>query len=403
MNKTINFTFIIILILLTGFFIFYFSKKNNKDQIKTYENIEEDITEQSRNNSTKSGNTKNNDSNIIQNQKNEEQDIQIIAENLEIPWEIVFLPNNSLLVTQRPGELVRINETSTNKITNNGVKHVGEGGLLGMVLDPDYQNNNYIYLYLTTETQSGLINRVERYEFNEEENTLSQREIILNNIPGAQYHDGGRMIFGPDGYLYITTGDATQENLAQDTNSLAGKILRINKNGSIPKDNPFSNEVYSYGHRNPQGLAFDNQNRLWASEHGPSSMGSGYDEINLIKKGGNYGWPEIQGSETGKNMISPIIQSGSDDTWAPAALEIIDNNLYFVGLRGSAVYQAKIENDNLIDLKTSLKNKYGRLRIVKQGPNGWLYLATSNRDGRGNLKANDDKIIKINPNFFNNN
>jgi glucose/arabinose dehydrogenase len=226
-----------------------------------------------------------------------------------------------------------------------------------------------------------------------ENNQLSDKQEILSDIPGAQNHDGGRIAFGPDDLLYITTGDASQAGLAQDLDSLAGKILRLNPDGTIPTDNPFSSPVYSYGHRNPQGLAWGADGRLWASEHGPS----GRDEINLIEVGNNYGWPVITGDETQEEMISPVIHSGIDDTWAPSAVEIINNTLLFAGLRGSALYTAQISGDDLLNLERNFPDEYGRMRVVRFDGQDWIYAATNNRDGRGRLRTNDDKIIRFKP------
>ena len=209
-------------------------------------------------------------------------DVEIIAENLKIPWEIAFLPEGDLLATERPGTLKRIGKEG--RVYNiEGVEHIGEGGLLGMALHPQFAENRWIYLYLTTKTGDELKNRVERYYF--QNNRLSDKKIIIDGIPGAAYHDGGRIAFGPDGNLYITTGDAGNSQLAQDVNSFAGKILHLKDDGSVPSDNPFGNAVWSYGHRNPQGLAWDDQGRLWATEHGRSGVLSGFDEFNLIEKG----------------------------------------------------------------------------------------------------------------------
>lgn len=318
----------------------------------------------------------------------QQEDIKVIVKNLNIPWEIVFLNKQEMLVTQRSGELLKVNMNGESSVITEveGVEHVGEGGLLGMALDPDFSKNNYIYLYLTTQTDRGLVNRIDRYEYSS--NALFGKSTILDNIPGANYHDGGRIEFGPDGRLYATTGDAGQEALAQDPSNLNGKILRVTDEGY---------EVFSYGHRNPQGLAWDSQGRLWATEHGPSGLQSGFDEANLIKEGENYGWPEIRGDETQVGMQSPVVQSGSEDTWAPAGAAIYKNYIFFAGLRGQALYSAKIEGENLIDLKANFKNEYGRLRAVVLGPDNYLYITTSNRDGRGEPVEADDRIIRINP------
>ncbi|KKS63178.1 MAG: Quinoprotein glucose dehydrogenase [Candidatus Collierbacteria bacterium GW2011_GWD2_42_50] len=222
----------------------------------------------------------------------------------------------------------------------------------------------------------------------------------MEKIKGSSNHDGGRIAFGPDGYLYITTGDAETPNLAQDKNSLNGKILRIKDDGGIPEDNPFGNAVYSLGHRNPQGLAWDKNGTLWETEHGPSGIQTGNDEVNIIIKGGNYGWPTIKGDQTKKGLISPIIQSGTKDTWAPSGMAYYDGSLFFSGLRGEALYEAKIRNGNKLDLLTHFKQEFGRIRAVVLGPDGYLYLSTSNQDGRGRVREGDDKIIKINPKIF---
>lgn len=323
-----------------------------------------------------------------------EKDQEVIAENLDIPWELAFMPDGSMLVTERPGRLLRISETKQ-VIPIAGVRHTGEGGLLGMALHPDFSANHFIYLYFTSQTGDGLRNRVERYTF--ENNAISNKQVILENIPGSTLHDGGRIAFGPDKKLYIATGDAGVEKNAQDTNSLAGKILRLNDDGSIPADNPFKNAVYSYGHRNPQGIAWDSAGVLWTTEHGRSVPKSGFDEVNLIEKGRNYGWPAIQGDETRSGMEPPLAHSGANDTWAPSGMAIAGNTLFFAGLRGQALYKAQLVGDRIQNLTPRLAGQFGRLRAVVMGPDNQLYILTNNTDGRGKPKANDDKIIRINP------
>lgn len=322
-------------------------------------------------------------------------DIQTITENLKIPWEIAFLPNGEMLVTQRSGDILKI---GSNKVIVKiqGVEHVGEGGLLGMALHPEFEKNNWLYLYLTTNQKNGLVNRVERYKFVGD--VLSENTVIIDDIPGAQNHDGGRIRFGPDKKLYVTTGDAGQSDRAQDLNFLGGKILRLNDDGSIPDDNPFDNSpVYSFGHRNPQGLAWDSQGNLWSTEHGRSGALSGFDELNLIGPGRNYGWPVIQGDEGREGMEEPIIHSGSDFTWAPAGLVYYNGSLFFSGLRGESIYEFVVSSKKL---ETHFFEDFGRLRAVVLGPDGFLYVSTSNMDGRGEVRVGDDKIIKINPRVF---
>lgn len=324
---------------------------------------------------------------------------KIVASGLNIPWEIGFLPDGRFLVSERPGSLLLIGE-DRRVIEVSGVRHIGEGGLLGLALHPDFEDNRLLYLYLTSQEGTQIVNRVERYRLDGD--SLAGREVILTGIRGAPNHDGGRIMFSPDGYLFITTGDAQQPSLAQDTNSLNGKILRINADGSIPVDNPFGNAVYSYGHRNVQGLAWDEQGRLWATEHGRSGVLSGLDELNLIEKGKNYGWPEIQGDEERDGMVRPVIHSGNE-TWAPSGAEFlpaqagVGGSVFFAGLRGETLYETRVEEGRVVAFIKHLTGEYGRLRTVRLGPDGYLYLLTSNRDGRGQPVSDDDRIIRIHP------
>ena len=333
-------------------------------------------------------------------------DIQVIAENLRIPWEIAFLPSGEMLVTQRPGRLLKFPLRDDQEkdllpdprpIEISGVAHVGEGGLLGLAVHPQFNQNQWIYLYHTTHTDTGLVNLVERYRLIDDQ--LTDKLIIIDHILGSQFHDGGRIKFGPDGYLYITTGDAQQSNLAQDINTLNGKILRLTENGDIPADNQFNNPNYSYGHRNVQGISWDDQNNLWATEHGRSGVQSGLDELNHIRSGQNYGWPEIQGDQTKTGITSPIVQSGPNDTWAPSGMVFWQGDIYFTGLRGQALYQYKIQTQQLIQ---HFRQQFGRLRTIVIGSDNLFYIATNNTDGRGEPQPGDDKIVRINPQIFKN-
>lgn len=321
--------------------------------------------------------------------------VTVVARDLSIPWEIVFLPDESMLITERPGTIKIIEQSGiTKSIALEGVEHTGEGGLLGAALHPDFENNSLVYVYRTVQEGFGTENEVVRYRLEGE--TLSDPESIISGIPGASYHDGGRIAFGPDGMLYITTGDAGDSDSAQDRDALSGKILRLTPDGTIPDDNPFKTPVYSYGHRNPQGLAWDDSGQLWATEHGRSGLRSGFDELNRIEAGGNYGWPEIQGDESQEGMIRPTIHSGPQTTWAPAGLVFSDGALYFAGLRGTSLYRAALSEDGSVEeITTPLRDTYGRLRAVVIGPDGALYISTSNTDGRGNVREDDDKILRV--------
>ena len=314
---------------------------------------------------------------------------EVVADNLTTPWSIAFLPSGDMLVTERSGELQRIGEDGQT-FTIEGVQETSEGGLLGVELAPDFADSAQVYLYYTTNADGNLTNQVDRYTLANDQ--LTNRTTIIDNIPAASNHNGGGIKFGPDGKLYITTGDAAEPNLAQDRDSLAGKILRLNPDGSTPSDNPFGNEVWSYGHRNPQGIAWDNEGRLWSVEHGQSSQ----DELNRIERGANYGWPTIRGDQAQDDMRAPIVHSGNNETWAPSNMAYLDGKLYFAGLRGQSLYVADIANSDDVIVERLFSNEYGRLRAVAaQGDH--VYFSTSNRDGRGNPASDDDRILRFAP------
>ena len=310
-------------------------------------------------------------------------EIETLANNLDTPWAIDFLPDGNVIFTERYGRVSILENEKVNVVANLDVSEVSESGLLGIAVDPNFAKNKFVYLYYTHENG----NRVSRFVLNEK---LENEHILLDNIPNARFHDGGRIKLGPDGKLYITTGDATIPSSAQDINSLAGKILRMDKDGSIPKDNPFNNYVYSYGHRNPQGLAWHPASKqLYASEHGPTRN----DEINMIAKGENYGWP-IEECDKTAEYAKPL-RCYSEFTLAPSGIAFHNNNLYIAGLRGAQLRKIVFGKDyNTILHEEELFTELGRIREVLEH-DGYLYIATSNKDGRGIPKLNDDKIIRI--------
>ena len=349
-------------------------------------------------------------------------EVQIVAENLEIPWAIAFAPDDRIFFTERNGAVRVIEDGMLNPNPvfefdvggDGGLFGLaiggGEGGLLGLALDPNFDENNFLYLYYSYSDSFSTFNRVVRYT--ENNNQLIDETILIDKIPGSFVHDGGRIKFGPDEKLYITTGDAANANSAQDLNSLAGKILRINSDGSIPDDNPFEKSpVYSYGHRNPQGIDWDPIfGKLVSAEHGPSGeRGFAHDEVNVIEIGKNYGWPEVIGGEHDDKYIDPILHTG-DDTWAPSGGVFYDsdkisdwNGKFFLAtLRGSHLRMLDLDlAENQVISSTALfSNEFGRLRDASMGPDGHLYVLTSNQDGRGSPSKNDDKILRIVPLVF---
>lgn len=311
---------------------------------------------------------------------------EVLIENLDTPWAMDFLPDGGLIFTEREGKVSTFDGTKVRLLGKIKVDEKSESGLLGIAVDPDFNKNHFIYLYYTHEKG----NRVSRYFFNENVQNLEEETILLDDIPNARFHDGGRIKFGPDEKLYITTGDATEPSSAQDLNSLAGKILRMNVDGSAPEDSLFNNSlVYSYGHRNPQGIAWHPVTHdLYASEHGPTRN----DELNLITKGKNYGWPDQECTESGE-YENPI-RCYDEFTLAPSGITFHQSHLYIAGLRGTQVRRITFQADGSLEKEEELISNLGRIRDVVEH-NGYLYIATNNRDGRGIPKPGDDKIIRI--------
>ena len=324
-----------------------------------------------------------------------EYEIEVIAENLEIPWEILRLPDGQILITERPGRVRILDEGEI--ATIHSVEHAGEGGLLGMALSPFYEEDGYIYLYYTYQQGGNYYNRVARYHF--EEGSLGEEEVVIENIPGDRIHNGGRIKFGPDEMLYIATGDAADPELAQDVDSLAGMILRLHPDGSIPEDNPFDQSpVYAHGIRNPQGLAWHpGTGELYSSGHGPTRL----DVINHITPGSNYGWPEITCDEESSQFEQALV-CYPDFTLAPSGMDFYDHEnleevpLYVAGLRGNMVMRIDFTREGELIRQEALFQDYGRIRTVVYH-DGSLYVATNNRDGRGVPGSEDDQILRITP------
>ena len=314
--------------------------------------------------------------------------VEVIAERLSVPWSIDKI-GESFYLSERTGSIVKIENGKMERQRvqlEKPLAKAAEAGLLGFVLDPKFTENQKAYAYYTyADDSGGQFNRVVVLGFNGAARWTEER-ILLDRIPSAAYHHGGRLKIGPDGKLYITTGDATTPKVAQKLSSLNGKILRMNLDGTIPLDNPFPNSyVFSYGHRNPQGLAWIGKT-LYASEHGQSA----HDEINKIQVGGNFGWPVIQGKEKKAGMETPLFQSGAVETWAPSGMDTADGKLYVATLRGNAVREFDLEQKQTKPVISGL----GRIRDVFIDGD-FLYFVSNNNDGRGNPDEKDDKLYRV--------
>lgn len=321
--------------------------------------------------------------------------VEVIATGLEKPWAVDFA-DDRIFITEKTGK-IRVVESGIlleDPLASLRTVNVFGGGLLGIAVHPNFTDNHFLYVYYTYEEDSKLWNKILR--ITESENKLQDAITILDKIPGSKFSNGGVLKFGPDGKLYATTGttsDSSHES--QNIESLEGKVLRLNDDGTIPDDNPYSNSVvFSYGHRNPQGMAWDVSGNLFVTEMGPTKN----DEINLITSGKNYGWP-IQECSGNVNFVDavkcydPSIEPGGIVFYSGDKLAF-DNNLIMATLRGAHVFEIEITEDGITSQKSILSG-LGRIRDVNEGPNGYLYVITSNTDGKGFPDSTDDKLVRI--------
>ena len=307
--------------------------------------------------------------------------VQAIATKLAAPWGLAFLPDGNALVTERDSARIvtvspRGQVTEVQKIAE--ARPAGEGGLLGIAVSPSYANDGWVYIYYTTAED----NRIARLHLG------SPPEPIFTGIPKAGNHNGGRIAFGPDGMLYAGTGDAAERSRSQDRENLGGKILRLTPEGKPAPGNPFGNSpVYSYGHRNVQGLAWDSTGQLYASEFGQNR----YDELNRIEAGRNYGWPDVEGPSNDSRFVAPLATWSTSDA-SPSGIAVAEDRVYMACLRGERLYRIGLDGKSPEAL---LVGKYGRLRHVAVAPDGALWILTSNRDGRGDPTADDDRVLRL--------
>jgi glucose/arabinose dehydrogenase len=318
--------------------------------------------------------------------------VKTIANDPDVPWGLAFLPNGDGIYTERDAQTVIELSPSGTRTTLGKIPGVsgtdGEGGLLGLELSPNFGSDHWVYIYHTTSSD----NRVIRVRYNTNKSLdLGSLQVLLKGIQRNKFHDGGRLRFGPDGKLYIGVGDAENGNNAQNKNSMNGKILRMNADGSVPADNPFHNYVWSFGHRNVEGLAFDSQGRLWEAELGNNQM----DELNLIQKGGNYGWPACEGTAGNcGGFIAP------KQTWpvaqaSPSGLAIVHNTLYMAALRGARLWVMHIQGNGTSKPQAFFSGQFGRLRTVEPSPDGGLWLTTSSGDKDSTPNNSNDKVLHV--------
>ncbi|HEY3102051.1 MAG TPA: PQQ-dependent sugar dehydrogenase [Pyrinomonadaceae bacterium] len=338
--------------------------------------------------------------------------VETVISNIEVPWSIVWTPDGRMIFTERPGR-VRVFQNGKLQpqpiFTVPDVEARGEAGLMSIALHPQFSSNHWIYLSYAY-TTSDLQVRVVRYR--ETPAGFTDRKVIIENIPAARAHAGCRLRFGPDGKLYITTGDSTERELAQQLNSLAGKILRLNDDGTVPADNPFVGradarpEIWVYGNRNSQGIDFQpGTNLLFETEHGPSGFDGpgGGDEVNIIERGKNYGWPVIHHRATHEDMESPLLEytpacaPASGTFYRGPQFPQFKGNFFFGCLRGTRIIRVTLDGRRVVSQENLLEGKYGRIRDIAEGPDGFIYFSTSNRDGRGSPAPDDDRILRLVP------
>jgi len=327
-------------------------------------------------------------------------DVRELTTGLDVPWGLAFLPDGRALVTQRDaGTVVVVDARSASPATVSdlvgpGADQIraataahGEGGLLGIAVRPDADGGMRVFVYVTTDRDNEVLSaRLDG-------TTLGETRVVLAGIPKGSNHDGGRLAFSPDGFLYVTTGDTGDRTLAQDPTSLGGKILRITPDGAPAPGNPTAgSRVWSLGHRNVQGIGWAADGRMFASEFGQDT----WDELNVIVPGGNYGWPQVEGDPGAPvdGFISPVATWATDDA-SPSGLAVTAEGVYLAALRGERLWRVPLRPGGVGTHQALLVGAYGRLRAVAVAPDGSLWVLTGNTDGRGNVRAGDDRLLRV--------
>jgi glucose/arabinose dehydrogenase len=335
--------------------------------------------------------------------------VETFVSGLEVPWSLAFTSSTRMLVTERPGRVRVVENGALRKAPLAVIADVesrGETGLMGLALAPDYPTSRLLYLSYAYAVAGGIQVRVVR--FHDDGSGLSQRKVIIEGLPAAQFHAGCRLRFGPDGKLYVTTGDATTREIAQKMDSLGGKTLRLNPDGTIPPDNPFpGSPIFSLGHRNSQGLDWQpGTNLQFQTEHGPSGFDGpgGGDEVNIVEAGKNYGWPVVHHKLSHAGMVSPLLEftpaialSGASFVTG-SKLPALKGDFLFACLRGERLMRVRPDPKDprhVLSTEALFDQEYGRLREVQNGPDGAIYFTTSNRDGRGTTHRGDDRILRL--------
>jgi glucose/arabinose dehydrogenase len=313
-----------------------------------------------------------------------------VATGLAVPWGVGFLPNGDAVVTERDSARVLVIGGTDHKVTRVGTvgdaAPQGEGGLLGVAVSPSFASDKLLYFYVSSDKDNRIVTATL------DRGKLSATKPIFTGIPLGSIYDGGRLAFGPDGMLYASTGETGNGDLAQDLGSLGGKILRLTPAGKPAPGNPFGTAVYSFGHRNVQGLAFVGD-QLWASEFGQDT----FDELNRIDAGANYGWPKYEGKGGAAEGYTDPQATWATDVASPSGLAYLDGALWMGALRGTRLWRIPVDSQTAGEPEAYFVGQFGRMRTVVAAPDGNLWVTTSNRDGRGEPAADDDKILVVSP------